>query len=218
MRLYPRSHGMERRILARLMKTHKPNAAVHGDRSETATAAGCRRCNRACSTKCCRIESKPGTMDRLIDGDLAMKHENGACFGVEDLATEQPRVEAFEISPTGPMVGYRMTLPKGEALRIEEEVFANVGVTPESFRNTNERAKGERRALRRQTRQTSNSAAESMSTASTSRSRSRLPAGIVRDDVPARVDEIRRRRARDENLTPSPGRGGVRAARRTTLC
>ena len=28
MHLFPRSHGMERRILARLMKTHKPAAAV----------------------------------------------------------------------------------------------------------------------------------------------------------------------------------------------
>ncbi|CAN5451151.1 tRNA pseudouridine(13) synthase TruD [soil metagenome] len=147
MRLYPRSHGMERRILARLMKTHKPNAAVRGIdqklRRLWVSALQSRVFNQTLAT---RLEA--GTMDRLIDGDLAMKHENGACFSVEDVAAEQPRVDTFEISPTGPMVGYRMTLPKGEALKLEEEVFKQVGVTPESFRNTNERAKGERRALR----------------------------------------------------------------------
>ena len=41
-----------------------------------------------------------------------------------------------------------MTLPKGEALKVEQQVFTEVGVTPESFGTTNERAKGERRALR----------------------------------------------------------------------
>ena len=147
MRLYPRSHGMERRILARLMKTHKPNAAVRGIdqklRRLWVSALQSRVFNQTLAT---RLEAD--TMDRLIDGDLAMKHENGACFSVEDPAAEQPRVDAFEISPTGPMVGYRMTLPKGEALKIEQEVFDQVGVTPESFRNNNERAKGERRALR----------------------------------------------------------------------
>lgn len=147
MRLYPRSHGMERRILARLMKTHKPNSAVRAIdeklRRLWVSALQSRVFNEVLAM---RIEAN--TMDLLIDGDLAMKHENGACFGVEDVATEQPRADAFEISPTGPMVGYRMTLPKGEALRIEEGVFAQVGVTPESFGDTKERAKGERRALR----------------------------------------------------------------------
>jgi tRNA pseudouridine13 synthase len=77
-----------------------------------------------------------------------MKHENGACFPVEDVATEQPRCDAFEISPTGPIVGFRMTLPAGEALAIEEAIFARHGLTRESFRATRERAKGDRRALR----------------------------------------------------------------------
>ena len=147
MRLYPRSHGMERRILARLMKTRKPNAAVRAIdqklRRLWVSALQSRVFNEVLAK---RLESN--TMDKLIDGDLAMKHENGACFGVEDVPAEQPRVESFEISPTGPMVGYRMTLPKGAELAIEAEAFDRVGVTPESFRNTNERAKGERRPLR----------------------------------------------------------------------
>jgi tRNA pseudouridine13 synthase len=147
MRLYPRSHGMERRILARLMKTHKPNAAVRAIdqklRRLWVSALQSRVFNEVLAN---RIEGN--TMDRLIDGDIAMKHENGACFSVEDVAAEQPRVETFQISPTGPMVGYRMTTPKAEALAIETATFERVGVTPESFRNTHERAKGERRALR----------------------------------------------------------------------
>jgi len=147
MHLYPRSHGMERRILARLMKTHKPAAAVRAVdqkiRRLWISSLQSRFFNDVLAK---RLEA--GTMHRLIDGDLAMKHENGACFLVEDVEKEQPRCETFEISPTGPMVGYRMTLPQGEALRIEEDVFASAGLTRESFRNDRERAKGERRPLR----------------------------------------------------------------------
>jgi tRNA pseudouridine13 synthase len=147
MRLMPRNHGMERRVLARLMKTHKPAAAVRAIdekiRRLCISALQSRLFNEVLAK---RVED--GTVDRLLNGDLAMKHENGACFPVETAAIEQPRCDAFEISPTGPIVGYRMTLPADEALAIEEEVFARHGLTRESFRATKERAKGDRRALR----------------------------------------------------------------------
>ncbi|NLW83751.1 MAG: tRNA pseudouridine(13) synthase TruD [Phycisphaerae bacterium] len=47
-------------------------------------------------------------IDRLFNGDMAYKHDNGACFRVEDAAVEQPRCDRFEISPTGPLTGSRM--------------------------------------------------------------------------------------------------------------
>jgi tRNA pseudouridine13 synthase len=77
-----------------------------------------------------------------------MKHENGACFSVDSVETEQPRCDAFEISPTGPMVGYRMTLPQRDALAIEDEVYGQFGLSRESFRSDRERARGDRRSLR----------------------------------------------------------------------
>lgn len=53
----------------------------------------------------------PSGLDRLMDGDLAWLHANGAVFRVENAAAEQPRADAFEISATGPIFGYRMTPP-----------------------------------------------------------------------------------------------------------
>lgn len=44
----------------------------------------------------------------LENGDVAIKHENGAMFLVEEAATEQGRADRFEISPTGPMYGDRL--------------------------------------------------------------------------------------------------------------
>ncbi len=146
MRLWPRSGGMERRVLARLMKTHRPSAAVHAIdekiRRLWVSALQSRMFNEVLAR---RIE----TIDKLIDGDLAYKHENGACFRVEDLAAEQIRCDAFEISPTGPLVGYRMTFPEGRPLVLEQEALATVNLTAADFRQSGKmRVKGARRPLR----------------------------------------------------------------------
>jgi tRNA pseudouridine13 synthase len=146
MKHWPRRSGMERRVLARLMKTHKPASAVRAIdeklRRLWVSALQSRLFNEVVAR---RIES----LDRMLAGDLAYKHENGACFRVEDAAVEQPRCDAFEISPTGPLLGYRMTLPAGEPLEIENGVFAAAGLTPGEFKVAGrERVKGARRPLR----------------------------------------------------------------------
>lgn len=66
-------------------------------------------------------------IDRLLDGDVAWKHVNGACFAVPDAAAEQPRCAAFEISPTGPIPGARMTTPAGTARALERRILADFG-------------------------------------------------------------------------------------------
>ena len=92
-------------------------------------------------------------LDKLLLGDLAYKHENGACFHVEDPAAEQPRCAAFEISPTGPMFGYRSPDATGPAGEIENRVLSPTGLTKEDFRQMNYyRIRGTRRALRYQPR------------------------------------------------------------------
>lgn len=146
MRLFPRRSGMERRILARFAKERRPGAAVRMIdeklRRLWVSALQSKMFNQVLSR---RIDM----LDRLMDGDLAYKHENGACFRVESAATEQPRADAFEISPTGPLVGYRMTMPEGEPLCIEQEVLAASGLTPEAFRQAGKhKVKGARRPLR----------------------------------------------------------------------
>ena len=146
MRLWPRTGGLERRVLARLMKTHRPSAAIHAIdekiRRIWVAAVQSRLFNDV-------LAKRIATIDKLMDGDLAYKHENGACFHVESAAAEQPRCDSFEISPTGPLVGYRMTMPQGEPLRVEQDAMAAVNLTPDVFRQSGKlRVKGARRPLR----------------------------------------------------------------------
>ncbi len=146
MRLWPRTGGIERRVLARLMKTHRPSAAIHAIdekiRRIWVAAVQSRLFNDV-------LARRVGTLDRLMDGDLAYKHDNGACFAVESAAAEQARCDAFEISPTGPLVGYRMTMPAGEPMAVEQAALAAVDLTPDVFRQSGKlRVKGARRPLR----------------------------------------------------------------------
>jgi len=148
MRAWPRRAGMERRVLARLIKTGRPGAAVRAIderlRRLWVSALQSRLFNDVLAL---RVEG--GTFDRLLEGDLAYKHANGACFLVKDVAAEQPRAEAFEVSPSGPLFGYRMTLPEGEALRVEQEAFDAAGLTAQDFRSRAiGKVKGARRPLR----------------------------------------------------------------------
>lgn len=89
------------------------------------------------------------TLDTLLPGDLAFLHRNGACFPVVDAAAEQPRAASFELSPSGPMPGPKMTPPSGEALAIEQRVMAAMDLSIEPFAKLPfGLARGERRPLR----------------------------------------------------------------------
>lgn len=87
--------------------------------------------------------------DRVMTGDLAMLHQNGACFSVDDVAAEQPRCDRFEISPTGPIVGKRMTQPTGIPESIEQGVMQELGLSGTEVRYRDKfRIDGARRPLR----------------------------------------------------------------------
>jgi tRNA pseudouridine13 synthase len=89
------------------------------------------------------------TLDVLLPGDLAYLHRNGACFPVVDAAAEQPRAAAFELSPSGPMPGPKMTPPAGEPLAIEQRALAAMDLAPSQFAALPfGMARGERRPLR----------------------------------------------------------------------
>jgi tRNA pseudouridine13 synthase len=95
------------------------------------------------------VAARINALDRLMDEDLAYKHENGACFRVESAAVEQPRCDAFEISPTGPLLGCRVSQPGGEPVRIEEAAFAKLSLAPHDFRSPHlGKVRGARRPLR----------------------------------------------------------------------
>jgi tRNA pseudouridine13 synthase len=91
--------------------------------------------------------AQPG-LGRLVEGDLAQIHASGAVFTVRDVAVEQPRADAFEISPTGPLFGYRMTWPEGEPREIEAEILQREQLPEDAFKAGALRVKGTRRPLR----------------------------------------------------------------------
>jgi tRNA pseudouridine13 synthase len=95
------------------------------------------------------VAARIGGLGRLMTGDLAYRHGNGAVFTVEDAALEQPRADAFEISPSGPLFGYRMTEPTGEPAAIEAAILSREGIRSENFRAPGaHKVKGQRRPLR----------------------------------------------------------------------
>ena len=88
-----------------------------------------------------RIEK--GLFRRLIQGDLAKKHDTGGVFIVEDPQTEQKRFENKEISFTAPMYGYKMREAKDESFTLEKAILDSVTITKQDFRKHH--VKGTRR-------------------------------------------------------------------------
>ena len=95
------------------------------------------------------LAARMPSIDKLLTGDMAYKHINGACFRVEDAAVEQARCDSFEISPTGPILGHRTTLLTGPAGEIENAVLSRNQLTENELRIMQRYgAKGGRRPLR----------------------------------------------------------------------
>ena len=97
----------------------------------------------------CVLEKRSPHLGTLRSGDLAVKHSNGAPFLVTDASIEQRRADALEISPSGPIFGYKMRLPANDVLTLETSLLADEGVGREMFRKVaGIRLPGARRPLR----------------------------------------------------------------------
>jgi tRNA pseudouridine13 synthase len=95
------------------------------------------------------VDERLDFIDRVMNGDLAFKHDNGACFLVEDADREGERALRFEISPSGPLFGCKMKLPSGLPLVMEGALLQAEGLTPSDFDLPGGlRLEGERRSLR----------------------------------------------------------------------
>lgn len=143
---WPRRNGLERRLLHRVIKTGKASGAGRALdeklRRLFVSALQSRVFNEV-------LARRIGNYDRLLPGDWAYKHENGACFHVEDVEKEQPRAAAWEVSPTGPLLGYRVSLCDAEAGQIEQAALDQFALRPEMFKVPGyHRVKGARRPLR----------------------------------------------------------------------
>ncbi|MFK7790559.1 MAG: tRNA pseudouridine(13) synthase TruD [Phycisphaeraceae bacterium] len=98
-----------------------------------------------------------GTFDKLLQGDLAWKHDSRATFEVDETTFEEDnapggRVEQGLLSPSGPLWGTQMPRAEGEPGRIEAEALEQAGVTEAQLAGTDEdrsaSAEGKRRPLR----------------------------------------------------------------------
>ena len=95
------------------------------------------------------LEKRMPHLGKVLAGDVAVKHSNGAPFLVKDPTTEQPRADALEISPSGPIFGYKMRMPTGDVLVLETSILAEEAVRLEKFRKVvGIRLPGTRRPLR----------------------------------------------------------------------
>lgn len=144
--LWPRHYGSERRTLAAYLRKRNPHHA---------TAAMDKRMKRlfvsAFQSRMFNeiLAARIDTLDQVLLGDLAQKTDTGGIFFVEDPVLDRPRVEAFAISPTGPLFGHKIRLAQGEPGRIEQEVADRYGITPEGLRRVDQlKIPGTRRALR----------------------------------------------------------------------
>jgi tRNA pseudouridine13 synthase len=146
MKRWPRRSGMERRVLARFIKTGNPTAAIRCvDERLRRLWVSALQSEVFNAVVAARIDS----LDKLVNGDLAMKTDNGAVFAVPEAAVEQARCDAGEISPTGPLIGYRMTETSAAAREIEDAALKTRGLSGSDFRVAGRlKVKGARRALR----------------------------------------------------------------------
>ena len=89
-----------------------------------------------------------GLFATVLHGDVLKKQETGGEFLCDEPQVDQPRADAFEVSPTGPMFGPEMRSPTHDALALEAEVLTADGVTSETFKAGGDETRGTRRLLR----------------------------------------------------------------------
>ncbi len=89
-----------------------------------------------------------GTFATALAGDVLKKHETNGEFECADPAIDQPRVEAFEVSPTGPIFGPSMRPAVGAPGEVEAAVVAESGVTLGAFEAGGRETEGTRRFFR----------------------------------------------------------------------
>jgi tRNA pseudouridine13 synthase len=85
---------------------------------------------------------------KVLRGDVLKKHETGGEFVSEDPTVDQPRLDAFEVSPTGPLFGPEMRKPGHDAAEREGAVLAEQKVELTLFEAGGDETRGTRRLLR----------------------------------------------------------------------
>ena len=152
----PRSAQGERRVLDAIVHGKGPKRAIERlGRTETGFMFSALQ--SAIFNAVLRERMKAGTLDTLLEGDVAVVHGarrttfvvSAQEAGSSDLAD---RIARLEISPTGPMWGPKMRPAEGVPGEIERAALDRFGVTPEDIerfaRGHKGMLDGDRRPLR----------------------------------------------------------------------
>lgn len=91
---------------------------------------------------------KSDTLHRPVRGDVFRKEDSGGLFQSDDMSDVLARLELFDISPTGPLVGPKMTPASEEAADLEATAWSSTGFTDSARERLAPHAPGGRRALR----------------------------------------------------------------------
>lgn len=86
-----------------------------------------------------------GLMRQVLTGDVLAKWPAGGMFVSTDAGVDQPRLDAREVVPAGPMFGRKMFAAAGPAAEREEAVLADAGLTESSFHGFGSLLAGTRR-------------------------------------------------------------------------
>lgn len=150
---WPRHLRHERQAAQVLARGKSPNQAVRAiermHKSFLVTAAQSYVFNQVLDRRL-----RGGTFAKLLPGDLAWKHDNGAVFSVDDATAvkenaDEGRVASLEVSPSGPMWGPSMTRAQGDVAKLELEALQAFSLTEADLEGGgNIRPEGVRRPLR----------------------------------------------------------------------
>jgi tRNA pseudouridine13 synthase len=89
-----------------------------------------------------------GLYEAPIPGDVLRKETSGGLFINEDGAESLRRMQAWEISPTGPMFGVKMRPAEGEAGAREQTILAGSGIGMDALARHAKYGEGTRRSAR----------------------------------------------------------------------
>lgn len=86
-----------------------------------------------------------GRFGRVEAGDLLRKADSGGLFVCRAPDMDQPRADRLEVSPTGPLFGWKMPRPEAGVDAEEQALLAAEGLSLERFRPLGGLAEGTRR-------------------------------------------------------------------------
>ncbi|HEY0982364.1 tRNA pseudouridine(13) synthase TruD [Schlesneria sp.] len=88
-----------------------------------------------------------GLLHTVLEGDILEVTQSGGKFVSEDVTQEQARLDAGEVTVTGPMFGVKMLSPHGVTLERETKLLAESGLTLDLFQKYSQLLSGARRSF-----------------------------------------------------------------------